>query len=451
MRLSRALRVSRGDVVALVGAGGKSTALFRLAEELSAAGWRVAITTTTHLAVDQLALAPAVLRATDPGWEIELEPMLNRHGRVLVITGAADEPGKVRGLLAEDCARLARHPAVDVLLVEADGARRRLLKAPAPHEPVIPPEATLVVIVAGLSAIGHPLSARAVHRPERFAALSGLTVGSSITPDAVARVILHPEGGLRRIPAGARAVALLTRADTPERLAYGRAVARQVLSRPGIDEVLLAELTAGEPVIEAHGRVAGIVLAAGGSTRFGRPKLLLPWGQTTLIEHVLARSQAIGLDQLLVVVGAAAEQIKKGVANRAKIVYNVDWVAGQSSSLRAGLQALPSCIAATLFILADQPDLQPGVVQALITRWRSTRAPIVVPRYRGQRGNPVLFDRTTFPELMALQGDIGGRALITRYGEQVAWVDVDAPLPFDIDTPEAYQRAKRKSATAVEK
>jgi probable selenium-dependent hydroxylase accessory protein YqeC len=99
------------------------------------------------------------------------------------------------------------------LLIEADGSRMRPLKAPGEHEPPIPAFATQVVVVAGLTALGQPLTSDWVHRPERFAALSGLEMGQAITSEAVARALSHLSGGLKNIPAGARRVVLLNQAD----------------------------------------------------------------------------------------------------------------------------------------------------------------------------------------------------------------------------------------------
>jgi molybdenum cofactor cytidylyltransferase len=193
-------------------------------------------------------------------------------------------------------------------------------------------------------------------------------------------------------------------------------------------------------VIEFLGRGAGIVLAAGGSTRLGRPKPLLPWQGRTLIEHVVRQAQTIGLDDLIVVTGAAGDQVAQAVGDHARVVLNPKWMDGQSSSLQVGLRALRPHAAAALFILADQPDLRPEVARLLIARWQATRAPVVVPRYQGRRGNPAIFDRATFGDLLALRGDVGGRPVIEAYGEAVEWIDVPLAPPADIDTPEEYER-----------
>ncbi len=193
-------------------------------------------------------------------------------------------------------------------------------------------------------------------------------------------------------------------------------------------------------MIESPRRVAGIVLAAGGSTRFGRPKPLLPWGGQALLAHILDQIESLGLYDLVVVTGAAGDAVAQVVAGRARIAHNPEWKQGQSASLRAGLQALRPDAAAALFFLADQPEAHPEVAQQLIARWWITRARAVAPRYGGQRGTPVLFDRSAFADLAALEGDVGGCVLLARYGVEVAWVDVPCPPPSDVDTPEDYHR-----------
>lgn len=186
--------------------------------------------------------------------------------------------------------------------------------------------------------------------------------------------------------------------------------------------------------------VAGIVLAAGGSRRFGRPKPLLPWGEQTLLAHILDQVASLGLHDLVVVTGAAGDAVARVVAQRARVAHNPEWERGQSTSLRAGLRALRPDAAAALFFLADQPEAHPEVAQQLIARWRTTRALAVAPRYQGERGTPVLFDRRAFAELSALEGDVGGCVLLARHSAEVAWVDVPDPPPLDVDTPEEYYR-----------
>ncbi len=115
------------------------------------------------------------------------------------------------------------------LLIEADGSRLHPLKAPAIQEPPIPDFAQMVVVTAGLSGLGKPLSAETVHHPEIFGSLSGLQLGEVITPDAIVRVFTHPQGGLKNIPPQAQRIALLNQADSPDLMSFASSIAEKLL------------------------------------------------------------------------------------------------------------------------------------------------------------------------------------------------------------------------------
>ncbi len=160
-----------------------------------------------------------------------------------------------------------------------------------------------------------------------------------------------------------------------------------------------------------------------------------------MVHHVASAVAELGLAQVIVVTGAQAGAVGKVLADLpVDIVVNESWAEGMSSSMRAGLRHLSPEIQAVLLVLADQPGLTTDLLRSLVARYRATGALIVAPLYRGQRGNPVLFDRALFPELLAVRGDRGGRNLIARYPEQVEQVEVDDPAVIaDIDSPEDYQ------------
>ncbi len=465
MLLRNALRLASSDhpkpIIALTGAGGKSTLLFRLGAELAAAGQQVLLTATTKLWSQQVDRAPFALIAADPQVLAgELPTSLRGYRQVLAAAGPAAEPGKVRGLAPEVVCRLAALPDVDAVVVEADGSRERPLKAPASHEPVVPACATQVIVVAGMAAVGQPLDERAVHRPELAAALSGLSPGDPLTEPAIARLLAHPQGGLKGVPDGAQVALFLNLAadeaqlpaEADARLAAARQIARLVLhsDRPTrFGAVLIGSARASEPVDEVHGRVAGVVLAAGRAARFGgnTPKQLLPWGEgNTLVGRVVETAlSAATLDEVLVVTGYQADAVAAALANRpARCVFNPQWQSGQSSSVQAALAALAPDTAAVVFLLADQPDVTAEAIDALVQAHRRSLAPIVAPIYAdGQRGNPVLFDCSTFVELRTLRGDAGGRSLIAHYGAAVQKMPIDQPRPMGIETWEDYQ-ARRK-------
>lgn len=455
-------------IIALTGAGGKTSLLFRLGAELAAAGRQTLLTATTRLAAHQVDLAPFSLVAADPQMLAgELPTSLRGYRQVLAMAGPAHEPGKLAGLLPDVVDELATLPDVEAVVVEADGSRGRPLKAPAGHEPVVPSCATHVIVVAGMAAVGQPLDERWVHRPEVVAELTGLRLGDRLTAEAMARLLIHPLGGLKGIPPAAQAILYLNLAANADpaaaRLAAARQIAQAVLRQPVVAgpasapryrAVLIGNAQAESPVLEAHGRAVGVVLAAGRSERFathGVAKQLLPWGRgNTLAGHVIDIALAAEtLNEVMVVTGYQGQALAAALAGRpVTIVDNPAWQTGQSSSLHAALAAMPPDGAAAVFLLADQPDVTPTTVDALVEAHRRSLAPIVAPVYReGQRGNPVLFDRSTFPDLRALTGDVGGRLLIDRYPDAVQLVAIDQPQPRGIETWEDYRRRTAAAET----
>jgi len=188
-------------------------------------------------------------------------------------------------------------------------------------------------------------------------------------------------------------------------------------------------------------QVAAVVLAAGGSTRMGRTKQLLPIKGQPMVHRVVQAVCTAGLAQVVVVLGAQAQAIGETLTDLpVEIVINDAWAAGLSTSVRAGLAALRDEVQAVLMILGDQPALSPDLLHRLVERYRASDAPIVAPVFGGRRGNPVLFDRRLFAELAAIEGDRGGRVLLQTHAAQVEWVTVtDEAILLDIDTPDDYQ------------
>ena len=476
MELTRALRLQRPGCaprVAFVGAGGKTTALFQAARGLSPP---VLLTCTAHLAVEQLAFADAHF------FEDELPADADFPAARVLVTGPVE--GASGRALGVNPATLERLHALSAarripLLIEADGSRRLPLKAPASHEPPIPEFVDTVVVVAGLSALGQPLTPETVHRPQIFADLADLRPGAILTPEALTRVLRHPRGGLKNIPAGARRVALLNQADTPELQAIARRMAPALL--PAYDAVLVSgqQRIAGSrqrsgvsrqpsavsgqqratfnlqpstfnlqhptpnlqfSVFAAHESVAAVILAAGGSRRYGRPKQLLDWGGRPLVWHVARRAVEAGLSPVAVVCGEECEQIRAVLRGLpVQIVPNPAWTQGQATSVRAGVEAVSARSGGILFLLADQPRVPVPLLRTLVEAHAQSLDPVIGPLYDGRRGNPVLFDQVTFADLRALSGDTGGRALFSRYPPRwVPWLDDRARL--DVDSPEDYRR-----------
>jgi molybdenum cofactor cytidylyltransferase len=251
MPLFKALKVQRGAVVSFVGGGGKTTSMFRLAGELSGGeGLRVVTTTTTHISSDQLHCAPCTIRVEDL---FSLASCLERHGHCLV-TGTPDGRGRVFGIPPGLIADLIARPDVDVVLVEADGSRSLPFKAPADHEPVVPDATTILAPVVGLNSIGTPLDDDHVHRAGIAAGIAGVPIGSIITEEIISRVLTHPDGGAKQLPAGARLVPILNKADTGPVLEQGRKLADLLATSAMVDAVAISSMLREPPVIECRER-----------------------------------------------------------------------------------------------------------------------------------------------------------------------------------------------------
>lgn len=199
----------------------------------------------------------------------------------------------------------------------------------------------------------------------------------------------------------------------------------------------------------AGARVSAVILAAGTSKRMGEAKQLLPLGESTLLAQTIENVRSAALDEIILVLGSHAETIERQLPHplleRIKIVLNQSYGQGMASSLHAGLSAVDRDSSAALIVLGDQPFVRPQTLDQIVQEHRRSRAKIAIPVYQGQRGNPVLLDRSLFAEAMALEGDVGCRAIFSRHLEEIVNVEVeDNGVLLDIDDPGDYQRLNAK-------
>lgn len=461
--LTRALRLDTVEgtpLVAFAGGGGKTTAMFALADALALRGKRVVTTTTTRLFASQRDQSPAWCAADNLA---ALGALLDAHGQCLVTAPEASWEGqKAYGIAPALVAELATRPDVDAVLFEADGSRMRPFKAPALREPVIPAETTHVVYLVGAEIFGRPLDDTLVHRPERVIELGGVEAGTPITPDLVARIVGHAHGGLQHVPEQARFIPFLNKVENEADAMQADDTARLLLANPRVHEVLIGSLhqlkgatptssssLTSYPVGIPHpssltrrSRPAAVILAAGMARRFGATKQLLGWRGETLVSRAAEAALEV-CETVLVVVGHEAQAVAQAVDFLpVEVVWNEQFTSGQGSSVAAGVAALLDTnrpfIGEAFFMVADQPHIRATLLRALQAHRGLQR--IAVPRYAGQRGSPTLWDAALFPELRAVTGDEGGRALSHAYPDEIAWLDVDdADLLRDVDTPDDWQ------------
>jgi molybdenum cofactor cytidylyltransferase len=338
---------------------------------------------------------------------------------VTLLTGAHNSRS-VYGLSPEDIRNVLdlaneRHMP---LLIEADGARRHPVKAPAEHEPPIPEFVDVVIVTVGLSALGHALTSEWVHRSEIFSDLSGSPAGSPILPETLQRVLCHPSGGLKNIPKGARRVVLLNQADNPDLRKQARDMASELINQ--YQAVIVSTLLESghlpqgwiskqeskrkTPEIHAvYQPVAGIILAQGAPSTVGQPKHFRSWQGEPLIRYVARTALEAGLSPILVVTGSNWIEIHAALENLpVQIIPNPSWEADRTTSVRAGIQAIPHKINAAVILCGDQSEISAELLRALVDEHAQTQQSLTFPSTGGRQTFPVLIDRAMFPKILKL-------------------------------------------------
>lgn len=446
MKLHEALGVVRGDVVAFVGAGGKSSALITLGHELAEAGWRVTATTTTQITTDQLDLMPGAVRLAEGASAVSAA--LNAQRFVFLYDEIRD--GRVYGPPPDYFTRLMDTIDSDVLLVKADYARELALKAPYEHEPVMPAEVSLVVPTASLAVLGQPLTEDYVYNTQAIIDRYGFAEGARVKSPWVAQIIRDEALGMQGVPDDVRVMVLLNQTPAQGYLrARARLIGRLILRSGRINGVALGTVRNANPIHEVLRPVGAVVLAAGLSRRMGQPKVLLPWADDrTIIEHIIHQLYLARVDHVAVVTGYRSGEVRRLATQQgASAVYNASYKSGEMlSSLKAGLQAMPDHIAAALIVLGDQPRIQPRVVAQVMMAYAEGRGNIVAPSYQMRRGHPILLDRRYWPEILDLPEDGSPRDVINAHAGEIAYVEVNTDSVLrDVDTPDDYSRERSRA------
>jgi molybdenum cofactor cytidylyltransferase len=245
--LTEALGLGQHEVVALVGGGGKTATMYGLCREAAAAGrWAVASGTARFTPPADHLDAPLLVEANEEHLIELIQARLADRTWLIAATGHGSK-GRLFPLSLDAVARLDRLPGLALLALEADGSAMRPFKAPAEHEPSVPACTTMLVAVVGADVFGRTLDENSVHRLERVAFLTGAREGEPVTPEIVARVLAHDEGGRKGLPAGARYRVVINKVSEARRERAEEA-ARLLLER-GVERVVLAQAREPEPVV----------------------------------------------------------------------------------------------------------------------------------------------------------------------------------------------------------
>jgi molybdenum cofactor cytidylyltransferase len=266
-----------------------------------------------------------------------------------------------------------------------------------------------------------------------------LEEGGRIEAQHVAALLSDPQGGLKGVPSKAVVRGLLNKAELEDGLGKGREIAELLIRSSGLEAMILGCAAHDPPVREVIGRVGGVVLAAGGSSRLGQAKQLLSWKGRPLVWHAVQAALGGGLSPVVVVLGYETDGVRRVLEGEPVLfVDNSDWSLGQSTSLKTGLAVIEAGLEAVVILLADTPNVNADLVRALKNKHRGTLSPIVAPMADSRRANPVLFDRSTFTDLHKVEGDQGGRSLFDHH--RTEWVQWDSSILFDVDTVDDLNR-----------
>jgi probable selenium-dependent hydroxylase accessory protein YqeC len=250
--LTEALGLKAKEVISLVGAGGKTTLMFRLAKELFLGGRNVVTTTTTKILEPTSGETNFLFINPD---EDKMKDFVQCHlDRYRHITVAQEklESGKLKGVSPNLVNELSRFPGVDMIIIEADGAAGRSIKAPREKEPIIPSNTTLVVAILGVDGLENELNEENVFQPERVSKMTGIPIGERLTDEAIALLITHPEGIFKGAPPLSRVVAFLNKVDIPNGRDKAKSISQKIFEKRHrqIERVVLGQLKKEPPVAE---------------------------------------------------------------------------------------------------------------------------------------------------------------------------------------------------------
>jgi probable selenium-dependent hydroxylase accessory protein YqeC len=248
MHLKEAFGLRDGETVSFIGAGGKTTTLFRLAKELREGGGKVLVTTTTKIFKPAKPHVDRLFLVQEP--DALLAATAKIQAPAIVAAGYnVDDEGKLIGIPAKWLDSFGKSKQFDAILVEADGAASRLFKVPSEMEPVIPEPSHLTVWIIAIKVLGKPLHPEWIHRVERAISLLGVSAETLLTKDAIVKLVKNPAGCLKGVSSQSRKIALLNQADSPDEVEKAGELGRALL-QSGFERVLITSFLSNEPVKE---------------------------------------------------------------------------------------------------------------------------------------------------------------------------------------------------------
>lgn len=435
--------LDKKELICFVGAGGKTTSMFLLAQELKSLGKKVLVTTTTAIFYPEENEYDEII--IEDNIEInKIEKSIN-NGSILVIGKEVTNQRKLKGIEKDTITDIFNKGIFDYILVESDGSKRKPIKAPASHEPVLPTLCTKVIGLIGLDSIGKKIDSEFVHRPEIFTKITNSNIGDLITEDIVFNLVSNENGLFKDASIDTKKYLILNKCDN-ESNKESAIIIKDLIKKSGfkINKIIIASMTNKKKYDDSKNNITAIILASGFSNRMGKQKLLLEIENIPIIERVIKAVKNSKINEIILIY---RDDKIKDIGNKYEIktFYNDNADKGQSEAIKLGVKNSSKESKAYMFFVGDQPYLDSVVINEIIHTFNKENNKIIVPKYNDKNGNPVLFSSILKENLLNLNGDIGGKSIINELKSEVKYMYFEnEKMGIDIDTAEEYETYNNK-------
>lgn len=434
MKLFKELDISldNQELISITGGGGKTTSMFRLARELLKHGKKVLISTTTAIMKPDDSKYEKLYLIEDKDYKT-IEPS---SSGIVVLGSKVNEINKLIGVEGRVIDEIFESKKFDYIIVEADGSKRKPIKAPASHEPVIPSLTTKTIGIIGMDSVGQKIYEENVHRANLFSQVTNSKLGDIIDENIIYNLIISPVGIFKNSPSNSQKYIILNKSETKARNLASQKVKSKIIS----NKINIKNIIVGSMGKET--RVTGIIMASGFSRRMKTDKLLLKLGDKTVLEKVIESCVKSNLDDIMVIY--RKEEIKN-IAKRynLKAILNENAIEGQSASIKLGVNNIDRDTKGMMFIVGDQPHLDFVTINTIIDKFEIDQEKIIIPIYGESKGNPTIFPVSLKKQLLTLTDDVGGKEVINNNLNRVKYVDIENhQAGMDMDTVEEYEKLK---------
>ena len=434
MKLFKELDISleNQELISITGGGGKTTSMFKLARELLKHDKKVLVSTTTAIMKPDKSKYEKLYLAQDTDYKtIEAS-----SSGITVLGSKINKINKLIGVEQQIIDEIFKSKKFDYIIVEADGSKRKPIKAPASHEPVIPSLTTKTIGIIGMDAVGQKIYEGNVHRASLFSQVTNSKLGDCIDENSIYNLIVSPEGIFKNSPLESQKYIILNKSETKSRnLVSQKVKSKLITNKINIEKIIIGSM--GKEI-----KVTGVIMASGFSRRMKTDKLLLKLGDKMVLEKVIESCVKSSLDDIIVIY--RKEEVKN-IANQynLKAILNENAIEGQSASIKLGVENIDKDTKGIMFIVGDQPHLDSLTIDKIIEQFEKNPEKIIIPMYGSNKGNPTVFPRNLKEQLNVLEGDVGGKEVINNNLEQVEYVEIENhQAGTDMDTVEEYEKLK---------